>query len=160
MKFVSSGRRIAAAVAIAAVVSSGAAAGSAGSSGPGPMQSSTAGRAATPGPILAATPAPAQSPELARGRALDEVRCDQCHDRSVHQRSSRKAKSFAQVRASVVRWDRQQGGALWRDDEVDLVTRYLNDRYYKFPCPASVCGSDRAQGTDRTVPVHSPVAWR
>ena len=152
MKFVSSGRRIAAVAAIAALMSAGAAAGQGPT--PGPIL------AAAPGPIFAASPAPAQSPELARGRALYEVRCDQCHDRSVHQRASRKAKSFAQVRASVVRWDRQQGGALWRDDEVDLVTRYLNDRYYKFPCPASLCGSDRAQGTGRTVPVHSPVAWR
>jgi cytochrome c-type biogenesis protein CcmH/NrfF len=111
---------------------------------------------------LAASPAPATSPspELSRGRALYELRCDQCHDQSVHQRTSRKAKNFSEVRASVVRWDRQQGGSAWRDDEVDLVTRYLNNRYYKFPCPASVCGSSRAQGTDRTVPVHNPVALR
>jgi hypothetical protein len=60
----------------------------------------------------------------------------------VHARTVRSAKSFAQVRAWVVNWDRQTG-ALWRDDEIDAVTRYLNERYYRFPCPAQVCGTDR-----------------
>ena len=45
-------------------------------------------------------------------------------------------------RETTVVWDRQTG-ALWRDDEIDAVTRYLNERYYRFPCPAAVCRTDR-----------------
>ncbi len=92
----------------------------------------------------AAAPSQVQVPAAERGRALYEARCEQCHDRGVHQRASRTAKSFAELRASVVRWDRQLG-ALWRADELDAVTRYLNDRYYRYPCPDSVCRSDRAE---------------
>ena len=86
----------------------------------------------------------AQTPDPERGRSLYEGRCVGCHEKSVHQRDSRIAKDFAQVRAAVVGWDREMG-ALWRAEEVDAVTRYLNDRYYRYPCPSVVCRSDRAQ---------------
>lgn len=86
----------------------------------------------------------AQSPELERGRALYEARCNDCHDRSVHRRDPRAAKTFAEIRSFVVRWDRELG-ALWRAEELDAVTRYLNQRFYGYPCPASVCGAERAQ---------------
>jgi len=101
------------------------------------------------GPVAAL----AQSPELERGRALYEARCDGCHEKSVHQRDSRLAKDFSQVRAAVARWDRETG-SLWRPDEVEAVTRYLNDRYYNYPCPSILCRSDRAQM--RTAMVRSP----
>ncbi len=78
-----------------------------------------------------------------RGRALYEVRCNDCHDRSVHRRAPRAARTFAEIRSFVVRWDRELG-ALWRSDDVDAVTRYLNERFYGYPCPASVCGAGRA----------------
>ena len=93
----------------------------------------------------------AQSPEIGRGRALYEIRCGLCHDRSVHQRDARIAKSFAEIRAAVVRWDRELGAA-WRGDEIDAVSRYLNDRYYHYACPRSVCGSERVQLPAPTVP--------
>ncbi len=73
------------------------------------------------------------------GAALYESRCTGCHERSVHSRSPRRAGSFDQVRAYVWRWDRYLGGA-WNRDEVDAVARYLNERYYHFPCPQEVCG--------------------
>jgi hypothetical protein len=85
----------------------------------------------------------AQSPETARGKALYEARCNDCHDRSVHTRNPRSAKSIAEIRAFVVRWDRELGG-LWQADELDAVTRYLNERYYGFPCPTSLCSLERA----------------
>lgn len=78
-----------------------------------------------------------------RGRALYEARCGGCHDRSVHQRSARSATDFAAVRAAVVRWDRETG-ALWRGDEIDAVARYLNERYYRFPCQGPACPAPRA----------------
>lgn len=80
--------------------------------------------------------------DAAHGRALYETRCVGCHDRSVHARKVRSAKSFDEVRGYVVSWDRQTG-RLWREEEIDAVTRYLNERYYRYPCPAAVCGSER-----------------
>jgi hypothetical protein len=80
---------------------------------------------------------------LTRGQALYEARCDRCHDRSVHGRDKRAARTFAEVRAQVVRWDRELG-ALWRSDEINVVTRYLNHRYYKYPCPSEICGTEGA----------------
>ena len=87
----------------------------------------------------------AQAADPARGRVLYEARCGACHDRSVHNRAARSAKTFAEVRANVARWDRELG-ALWRADEIDAVARYLNDTYYRYPCPQAVCGAERAQG--------------
>lgn len=73
------------------------------------------------------------------GAALYESRCTGCHERSVHSRSPRRAESFEQIRAYVWRWDRYLGGA-WQRAEIDAVARYLNERYYHFPCPQDVCG--------------------
>jgi mono/diheme cytochrome c family protein len=78
-----------------------------------------------------------------RGSLLYETRCNACHASSVHQRSARKAKSFDDVRVQVVRWSAEVGGS-WSGDEIDDVALYLNQRYYRFPCPQSVCKADRA----------------
>jgi len=85
----------------------------------------------------------AQSPEIARGKALYEARCKDCHEQSVHKRNPRSAKSVAEIREFVVRWDRVLG-PLWHDDELDAVTRFLNERYYGFTCPTKLCSSERA----------------
>jgi mono/diheme cytochrome c family protein len=85
-------------------------------------------------------------PELQRGRALYDTRCIGCHDRSVHQRESRLAQDFASLRAQVIRWNANVGGE-WRTEEIDLVTAFLNDRYYRYPCPAEICRTPvRASG--------------
>lgn len=78
------------------------------------------------------------APAAARGQALYETRCVACHDRSVHRRESRQAGDFDALRREVARWS-ANAGADWRADEIDAVSGYLNDRYYRFPCPASVC---------------------
>jgi mono/diheme cytochrome c family protein len=78
-----------------------------------------------------------------RGKILYETRCSACHASSVHQRSARKAKSFGGVRVQVVRWSTEVGGS-WSGDEIDDVTRYLNQRYYRFRCPQSVCKANQA----------------
>jgi mono/diheme cytochrome c family protein len=94
-------------------------------------------------PGMATVPLPSAQADD-RGRALYEARCIACHDRSVHQRSARAATDFAGVRAAVARWDRETG-ALWRPDEIDAVTRYLNERYYRFPCSGPACPAPRAE---------------
>lgn len=92
--------------------------------------------------MLAATNA--VSADATRGRALYEARCDGCHSTSVHQRAARKAGDFAGIRLQVERWDGQLGRA-WRREEIDDVVVYLNERFYKYPCPASLCRAGAAR---------------
>lgn len=81
--------------------------------------------------------------DLARGQSLYETNCGGCHDRSVHGRPERSARTYEEIRTYVVRWQREVG-ASWRPDDVDAVTAWLNDRYYRFPCPTTVCAAPRA----------------
>ncbi|MBE0622187.1 MAG: hypothetical protein IH605_16475 [Burkholderiales bacterium] len=78
-----------------------------------------------------------------RGKMVYETRCTACHASSVHNQGSRKAKTFDALRAQVLRWSAEVGGA-WTADEIDDVTLYLNQRYYRFPCPQTLCRADQA----------------
>jgi mono/diheme cytochrome c family protein len=80
--------------------------------------------------------APAADAE--RGRNLYESHCAQCHAESVHGREKRAATDFESARSWVRRWGANLGLA-WTDDDVNDVTVYLNSRYYRFRCPATVC---------------------
>jgi mono/diheme cytochrome c family protein len=82
-----------------------------------------------------------------RGQLLYQARCVGCHDKSVHNRVVRKAVSVEAIRAQVKRWDGAMGGA-WKDIEVDDVTTYLNELYYKYPCPPAICPEKKAGGGD------------
>jgi mono/diheme cytochrome c family protein len=82
---------------------------------------------------------------IERGRALYETRCIACHDRSVHQRTARKAGDLAALRREVERWNATTGGD-WKAEEIDAVTGYLNAQYYRFECPPAGCAlPSRAQ---------------
>ncbi len=78
-----------------------------------------------------------------RGKMVYETRCTACHESSVYKQDSRKAKSFDALRAQVLRWSAEVGG-VWTADEIDDVTLYLNQRYYRFPCPQTLCRADQA----------------
>jgi mono/diheme cytochrome c family protein len=87
--------------------------------------------------------APLAAADAERGKTLYETRCSACHASSVHNRSARKAKSFDALRAQVLRWSDEVGGS-WSGDEIDDVTLYLNQRYYRFRCPRGVCKANQA----------------
>lgn len=87
------------------------------------------------GPVMAA--------DAERGGMLYETRCKACHTSSVHKEDARKAKSFDDLRAQVLRWSAEAGGS-WSANEIDDVTLYLNQRFYRFPCPQIVCRADQA----------------
>jgi mono/diheme cytochrome c family protein len=78
-----------------------------------------------------------------RGKILYETRCNACHASSVHNRGVRKATSFDGLRAQVLRWSAEAGGS-WSGDEIDDLTLYLNQRYYRFSCPPNVCKANQA----------------
>ena len=105
--------------------------------------------AALVGALALAVPLTANAQDAARGKELYETRCVGCHSKSVHNRASRKAGSFDAVRAEVSRWNKELGGG-WRAEEIDDVTVFLNERYYKFPCPQTVCS--KAQGSAGRAP--------
>lgn len=73
-----------------------------------------------------------------RGAALYESRCGSCHSESVHGRQKRVAKDFTEVRGWVSRWN-ENLGLRWGDEEIDDVSVYLNNTYYRFSCPPRFC---------------------
>jgi len=86
---------------------------------------------------------PAAGADTGRGRALYESRCVGCHSKSVHQRESRKATTFEGVLAQVSRWNDTLGGD-WTAEDIEDVTVYLNERYYKYRCPTAICSTGSA----------------
>ena len=92
--------------------------------------------------VLAAAPL-ALAGDFERGKSLYNARCVGCHDRSVHQREARKALTIEGIKAQVRRWDAFMQGA-WRNDEVNDVTTYLNELYYRYPCTPEVCPEKKA----------------
>lgn len=91
----------------------------------------------------AALLAPAGAADFERGKLLYDARCVGCHDKSVHQRDARKALTIEGIRAQVRRWDAVLGSA-WREEEVNDVTLYLNELFYRYPCPLTVCTERKA----------------
>ena len=81
-----------------------------------------------------AASASAQSPVAQRGRQLYETNCIMCHQQSVHSRPNRVARSMGDVRGYVKKWS---GAAklTWTNDEIDEVSVYLNERFYRFVSP-------------------------
>jgi mono/diheme cytochrome c family protein len=76
--------------------------------------------------------APAQS----RGELLYTTHCIACHSTQMHWRDQRRATDLDSLREQVRLW---QGRAQlsWGEDDIAEVTRYLNQRIYRFgPAPA------------------------
>lgn len=83
-------------------------------------------------------PLTALAADASRGRDLYELRCLGCHAQSVHARTTRKAKSFDEVRGWVARWNASLSLG-WSGEDVDDVTLHLNTLYYRYPCPPGAC---------------------
>ena len=80
----------------------------------------------------------ASAADADRGKLLYEVRCDGCHDQSVHSRGRKVATDFDEVRRYVRRWNINLGGA-WGEEEITDVAIYLNGKFYSYKCPETVC---------------------
>jgi mono/diheme cytochrome c family protein len=70
--------------------------------------------------------------DLSRGKSLHDTFCIACHSPVVYQRKDRLADSYLEVRQQVERW---QGNARlrWSSYDIESVTDYLADKYYKIP---------------------------
>lgn len=84
------------------------------------------------GAALGAPAAGAQ--DLERGRLLHENHCRMCHDSIAYKRGTRIAKDVAQVKAQVTRWQTNTG-LRWSQADIDSVTAYVVQQYYKYPFP-------------------------
>ena len=74
----------------------------------------------------------AQAADLARGQALHDTFCVMCHEPNVYTREERLANTYLEIRQQVVRW--QQNARLrWSGYDIDSVTEYLAEKYYKIP---------------------------
>ena len=87
-----------------------------------------------PAIIIALTLAPgiAVAQDIGRGKLLYETFCVSCHDKSVHARGQKLAKSYPEIRAQVNRWQSNIGQS-WSASEIEDVTAYLNHSIYSFP---------------------------
>ncbi|MGL4573622.1 MAG: cytochrome C [Burkholderiaceae bacterium] len=78
----------------------------------------------------------------ARGQLLYTTHCIECHTSQVHWREKRLATNWATLQAQVLRW--QANAALnWSQGEIEDVSRYLNDKYYKFSIPVRAVPADK-----------------
>ena len=73
-----------------------------------------------------------------RGQALYELRCGDCHSISLHKRSRPTARNYEDVRTWVRHWSGVER-MNWEKQDIDAVTQYLNERFYKYPCPGDTC---------------------
>jgi mono/diheme cytochrome c family protein len=86
----------------------------------------------------------ASAADPAHGRALYEAQCKGCHNESVHNDNSRKARNFEEARARVADFSAQLKTG-WQSAQIDDVAVFLNERYYSFPCPPKLCPKPAAK---------------
>lgn len=65
------------------------------------------------------------------GKALYEENCLSCHTEEVLTRPDRRIKNLKQLHDQVRRCELSLG-LRWFDEDIDRVTKHLNDNYYKF----------------------------
>jgi hypothetical protein len=83
------------------------------------------------GMALAALLAQAHAAAPSRGELLYTTHCIGCHSTQMHWRDQRLATDLDSLKHQVRLW---QGRAMlsWTEDDIDEVTRYLDQRIYRF----------------------------
>ena len=65
------------------------------------------------------------------GKKLTDANCYQCHGTEIYTRADRKVKNLPGLRKQVQFCD-QALGLTWFDEQVNDVSAYLNQEFYKF----------------------------
>jgi len=81
--------------------------------------------------VAAALTLTAPGPDMGRGAMLYENHCTICHTSVVHVREDHRATSDVEVESWVRRWSTDQKLG-WSQQDVDDVTSYLLQTFYKF----------------------------
>jgi mono/diheme cytochrome c family protein len=91
------------------------------------------------------------SADAARGRLLYEGACSTCHTTQPHWREKRFVDSWRELVLQVDRWQRVAHQS-WSAAEINDVAAFLNERFYKLPCPLPGCRGPRARGQPAAAP--------
>ena len=79
-----------------------------------------------------------------RGRLLYETHCIACHTTQAHWRDKHIVKSWEDLLYQVTRMQNNVGQQ-WSMKEILDVAGYLNELFYKMPCPVAGCGGTQAR---------------
>lgn len=71
------------------------------------------------------------SPSTSAGQRLHKQSCQGCHDDSMYNRQDTIIFSYKALR-NRVHFCERMSGASWKEQQLNSVIDYLNDRYYKF----------------------------
>ena len=77
---------------------------------------------------------PVQAVDLERGRELHQNHCLFCHDTKLYARSHTDILSYEELRLQVDFWQ-SQTVLNWQVEDIEDVAFYLNELFYKLPCP-------------------------
>jgi mono/diheme cytochrome c family protein len=69
--------------------------------------------------------------DAGHGKQLQQKNCMSCHDDAMYTRENRKVTTPAGLKKQVRRCE-QTLGLQWFDEDIDAVSSYLNDSFYKF----------------------------
>jgi hypothetical protein len=87
--------------------------------------------------------------DVQRGRLLYETYCIACHTTQAHWRDKHIVASWADLLYQVTRMQKNAGQD-WSSTEISDVAAYLNELFYKMPCPSPACGEPQASTNERT----------
>jgi hypothetical protein len=88
--------------------------------------------------------------DVQRGRLLYETHCIACHTTKAHWRDKHIVGSWADLLYQVTRMQKNAGQD-WSSTEISDVAAYLNELFYKMPCPSPGCGGPQADAEDLAV---------
>ena len=72
-----------------------------------------------------------QALDIENGQVLHDAHCTRCHQPDIYTREKRMVNSFSELQEQV-RQCELMAELAWFDDEVEDVTAYLNESYYRF----------------------------
>lgn len=81
--------------------------------------------------LLLIPAAQADAADTAHGQALVQQHCMACHDNGVYTRPNRRVTSLDGLQKQVRRCELSLG-LKWFDEDINAVTGYLNESFYKF----------------------------
>jgi len=81
--------------------------------------------------------------DVQRGRLLYETHCVACHTTQAHWRDKHIVRSWADLLYQVARMQKNAGQD-WSSAEIGDVAAYLNEQFYKMPCPTQGCEGPEA----------------
>lgn len=96
---------------------------------------------ARPDDAASPAPPPASGGSFAdpqRGSLLYDGACLACHNERKHWRDRRQVATWPQLVYQVDRWQRI-AGQNWQPAEINDAAAFLNQRFYRLPCPIAGC---------------------